>query len=242
VKRALLALLAIVPALALAASEADLVPAPINTRDLLSVQRGAAHFVNYCLGCHSASYMRYNRLTDLGLSEDQIKQHLILTGQKVGQPITSAMPASEAKAWFGVAPPDLSVVARARGADWLYNYLRGFYRDDSRPTGWNNIVFPQVGMPHVLYRLQGEQIMEAAHEKAEGGHGEEAKKLVLAKPGALKPLQYDQFVADLVNYLDYMGEPARNTRVLTGILVMFFLAGLFALAFALKKEYWKDVH
>jgi ubiquinol-cytochrome c reductase cytochrome c1 subunit len=235
-------LLLVVCECALASTEVEITPAPINSYDLISLQKGARHFANYCLSCHSANYMRYNRLTDLGLTEDQIRQNLIATGEKVGEPMAIALKPADGKRWFGVAPPDLSVIARSRGADWLYSYLRGFYRDDSRPTGWNNTVFAQVGMPHVLYRLQGEQVLHVPEKKGEGGHGEEHATLVLDKPGTLKPAQYDEFVADLVNYLVYMGEPARNTRILTGILVMFFLAVLFVLAFALKKEYWKDVH
>ncbi len=232
----LLALLTI-PALAFANTAVELDHAPINWRDKVSLQRGAKNFMNYCLSCHSASYMRYSRLQDLGLTEEQIKDNLILTGVKIGETMSIGLKPADAKAWFGAPPPDLSVIARSRGVDWLYSYLRGFYRDDSKPTGWNNTVFPQVGMPHVLYELQGVQTLVS--EKSE--HGEH-QKLHLDKAGSLTPLQYDQFVADLVNYLGYMGEPHKAKRVQTGIIVMFFLALLFPLAVVLKKEYWKDVH
>ena len=234
--RKLLISLLWVPAFALANTALDLEPSPINSHDIVSLQRGAKNFVNYCLTCHSANYMRYSRLQDLGLSAEQIKDNLILTGVKVGETMSIALKTADAKAWFGVPPPDLTVIARSRGVDWLYGYLRGFYRDETRATGWNNTVFPQVGMPHVLYELQGEQVMVS--EKTE--HGEH-HKLHLEKPGKLTPIQYDQFVADLVNYLDYMGEPHKAKRVQTGIIVMFFFALLFPLAVLLKKEFWKDV-
>ncbi|MHB1589974.1 MAG: cytochrome c1, partial [Sulfuricella sp.] len=152
--------------------------APANQSDKTSLQRGAKTFVNYCLPCHSAQAMRYNRLQDIGLTEQQIKDNLIFTGVKVDDTMTNSMSKKDAKEWFGAPPPDLSVIARFRGVDWLYTYLRGFYRDETRPTGWNNMVFPKVGMPHVLYELQGEQVLHV--EK----HGEyETQKLVLAKPG-----------------------------------------------------------
>lgn len=234
--RKLLLSLLLLPAFAIANTAVELDHAPINTRDMLSVQRGAKNFVNYCQTCHSANYMRYSRLQDLGLNEDQIRDNLILTGVKVGETMSIALKPADAKTWFGKPPPDLTVIARSRGVDWLYSYLRGFYRDDTKATGWNNTVFPQVGMPHVLYELQGQQVM--VKEKTEHG---ERHKLYLEKPGKLTPIQYDQFVADLVNYLDYMGEPHKAKRIQTGIIVMFFLALLFPLAVLLKKEFWKDV-
>lgn len=224
------------PAFACASNALELDHAPINSRDTVSLQRGAKNFVNYCLSCHSANYMRYSRLQDLGLNEEQIKDNLIFTGVKIGETMSIALNPGDAKAWFGAPPPDLTVTARSRGVDWLYSYLRGFYRDDSKPTGWNNTVFPQVGMPHVLYELQGEQVLVT--EKSE--HGEQ-QKLHLDKTGSLTPAQYDQYVADLVNYLDYMGEPHKAKRIQTGIIVMFFLALLLPLVVVLKNEYWKDV-
>jgi len=216
--------------------------APINPGDRASLQRGARTFVNYCLNCHGAAYMRYSRLTDIGLTEDEIKANLMFASEKVGETMTVPLDRADGKAWFGVPPPDLSVEARVRGADWLYTYLRGFYRDSTRPTGWNNIAFPNVGMPHVLYELQGVQKLEEV--KAEGGEGgaEVHHKLVLAKPGQLSTEEYDHLTADLVNYLVYMAEPARAARIQMGVVVMFFLVIAFFLTLALKKEYWKDIH
>jgi ubiquinol-cytochrome c reductase cytochrome c1 subunit len=244
--RRLLLVLFAAPALALAAEEVKLDRAPIDELDLVSLQRGAQVFVNYCLNCHGAAYMRYNRLQELGLTERQIRDYLILTGAKVGDPMRVAMDPQEAKEWFGVAPPDLSVIARARssaagsGADWLYTYLRSFYRDPSRPTGWNNTVFPNVAMPHVLYALQGEQVLA---DGARTGAARGARpRLVLDKPGALEPVEYDRLVADLVNFLVYVGEPAKRERIELGIYVLMFLGVLFVLAYLLKREYWRDVH
>lgn len=224
------------------ADDVKLDHAPIRPTDKLSLQRGAQTFVNYCLSCHSAEYMRYNRLRDLGLNETQITENLIFTGQKVGELMTVAMPKKEAKQWFGVAPPDLSVIARSRGPDWLYTYLRKFYRDDSTATGWNNVVFDKAAMPHVLYELQGEQSVEI--KTVDDGHGgtHEIKELKLEKPGTLSKVEYDAYVTDLVNFLVYLGEPAATRRVELGIMVMLFLFLLLGLTYALKQEYWKDVH
>jgi ubiquinol-cytochrome c reductase cytochrome c1 subunit len=223
-------------------TEVQLDHAPIQTSDKLSLQRGAHTFVNYCLSCHSAEYMRYNRLRDLGLTETQIADNLVFTGQKVGELMTVAMKKKEAKQWFGVAPPDLSVIARSRGPDWLYTYLRKFYRDDSTATGWNNLIFDKVAMPHVLYQLQGEQALVT--KTVDDGHGgkHEVTELKLEKPGTLTRMEYDAYVADLVNYLVYMGEPAATKRVHIGIIVMLFLFVMLGLAYALKHEYWKDIH
>ena len=226
-------------------AEVPLDPAPLKLNDQVALQRGAQTFVNYCLSCHSAAHMRYNRLTDLGLTEQQIKDNLLFAADKVGETMTVAMKPQDAKAWFGAPPPDLTVIARSRGADWLYTYMRGFYRDDSRPTGWNNLVYENVGMPHPLYELQGMQVLEAGKPTAGESHGDEGhaiKKLKLRQPGKLTPLEYDNLTADLVSYLVYMGEPARNFRIKLGIFVLFFLAVLFVSAYALKREYWKDVH
>lgn len=239
-------LAAVLPALAVASDHAVLDAAPIKLNDVSSIQNGARVFVNYCLNCHSAGHMRYNRLMDLGLTEQQIKDNLMFTTEKVGDHMKIAMNGKEAAKWFGAQPPDLSVIARSRGADWLYTYLRTFYRDDTRTTGWNNLTFPNVGMPHALWELQGQQVLEA-EQKPEGAaehgaHHEAPKKLVLAMPGTMTPAQYDATVADLVNYLVFMGEPARGHRVQIGILTLLFLAVLFVFAYALKKEYWKDVH
>jgi ubiquinol-cytochrome c reductase cytochrome c1 subunit len=242
--------------LAAVASESvklDRLPADVNPQDPVSLQRGAQVYVNYCLGCHSAAYMRYNRLQDLGLTEQQIRDNLIFTGAKVGELMKIAMDPKDSKHWFGTPPPDLTVIARSRsssagsGADWLYSYLRGFYRDSSRPTGWNNTVFPNVAMPHVLWQLQGEQVLATEMQSMpRGSKGEvekhEVQKLVLEKPGAMKPAEYDRMVGDLVNFLGYVGEPFRQSRVELGIYVLIFLGVLFVFAYLLKQEYWKDVH
>ncbi len=250
---ACLALAAPLAASALENVKLDRLPADVNPNDPISLQRGAQVFVNYCMGCHSASYMRYNRLQDLGLTEQQIRDNLVFTGAKVGDLMKTGMDPKDAKEWFGAPPPDLTVIARSRssgagsGADWLYSYLRGFYRDPSRPTGWNNTIFPNVGMPHVLWQLQGEQVLRTeAAAIPRGSKGEveshEVRKLALERPGALKPAEYDRLVADLVNFLSYMADPSRHYRQQLGIYVLMFLGVLFVLAYALKKEFWKDVH
>lgn len=252
--------------------------APIDRHDVASLQRGAKLFLNYCLGCHSAQFMRYNRLeTDLGLTEKQITENLIFRGtlakdgyvtDKVGETMKGSMDKDFAKTTFGVAPPDLSVEARVRGTDWLYAYLRGYYRDEKTATGWNNLVFPSVAMPHVLWELGGQNklmvkefedhelakgaliqthvvgSLEAVHTKVDG---KETEKYVLKyvepdKPGKLSVHDYDVAVADLVNYLDYMAEPVKNERIQLGIKVLIFLALLFVFAYWTKREYWKDVH
>jgi len=235
--KTLLCALLLAPLLALASGpELHLDRMPDKSGDVAALQNGAKLFVNYCLNCHSASSMRYNRLRDLELTDQEIRDNLMFTADKVGEPMTIAMRRADAKQWFGVPPPDLTVIARARaseagsGGDWLYTYLRGFYRDDTRPSGWNNSVFPNVGMPHVLWELQGEQVL-----------GED-RKLKLAVAGTLKPEAYDAAVADLVAYLQYMGEPAAPFRRRLGIFVLVFLAGFLVLAYALKREFWKDVH
>ena len=231
-------LILLVPLAGAAANEEKLDHAPIDSRNAVSIQRGAQVFVNYCLSCHSAEAMRYNRLEELGLTEQQIKDNLMFATDKVGDAMTVAVRRGDAKTWFGAAPPDLSVIARARGADWLYTYLRTFYRDDSRETGWNNLTFPNVVMPHVLYELQGQQVLKA-HSGQEGETG--AQTLALDTPGKLSPHDYDKLIADLVNYLVFMSEPARETRIRMGYAVLIFLGVLFVPVYLLKKEYWKDV-
>ncbi|WP_439892328.1 cytochrome c1 [Ralstonia sp. 25C] len=217
-------------------------PAPNQSSDTSALQRGAKLFVNYCLNCHGASAMRYNRLRDIGLTEDQIKQNLLFTSDKVGDTMHIAMDREDAKKWFGVVPPDLSVIARARGSDWLYTYLRTFYRDDTRPTGWNNLVFDKVGMPHVLWELQGERVLKAEPAaKSEHGEGEHKPVLEQVKPGKLSNVEYDQAVADLVTYLDWMAEPAGNLRKRLGVWVLLFIGVFFVLAWRLNAAYWKDI-
>ena len=240
--RSFLLALLIVPAAAQAAGgDVRLDRANIDSGDALSIQSGAKVFVNYCLNCHAAAAMRYNRLMDLGLTEQQIKDNLLFTGGKVGDSMIMAAAKKDQQEWFGVAPPDLSVIARSRGVDWLYTYMRSFYRDPSSATGWNNLAFPNVAMPHVLWQLQGTQILKSEIEE-HGGHKVEHRKLVLESPGTLSPLEYDKLARDLVNYLSFMGEPAKARRVQIGIAVLFFLSLLLVLSWLLKMEYWKDVH
>lgn len=232
-------LLTAMPVLAFA-SEANLHldKAPVNLADQESLQRGARMFVNYCLNCHSASSMRYIRMQDIGLTEDQIKENLMFAADKPGELMKVGMTKTDGKAWFGATPPDLSVIARSRGADWLYTYLRSFYRDESRPTGWNNVVFDKVGMPHVMWSLQGEMVPVM---KKHGEH-EVVERLVLAKPGSVTLAEYDSMVGDLVNYLVWMSEPAQVQRKQLGVIVLIFLGIFFVVAYYLKKEFWKDVH
>jgi ubiquinol-cytochrome c reductase cytochrome c1 subunit len=247
----LVAALTLIPALALAAeSEFNLDTAPDRTRDLPALQNGAKLFVNYCLNCHAASAMRYNRLQDIGLTEEQIKNNLLFTTDKVGDLMKVAMPAKDAKDWFGAAPPDLSVIARAKasgagsGADWLYTYMRTFYKDDTRPTGWNNMVFPNVGMPHALWELQGVRNAKFAEEKDPHDPSKTLHKFVgfeQVKPGHLSTLEYDNATADLVGYLQWMSEPAQNTRKRLGVWVLLFLGVFALLAWRLNASYWKDV-
>ncbi len=241
-KKFLMMLMLLMPVVASAEEEGlKLDKAPVNVQDYASIQRGAKLFTNYCLTCHSANYMRYNRMHDIGLTDDEIKNNLMFAAEKVGETMHVSMRPEEAAKWFGAAPPDLSVISRARGADWLYTYLRSFYLDPARPTGWNNTVFKNVGMPFVLYGLQGEQELQV-EKKMENGKEVEEDKLVLAKPGTMTEPEYDRAVADLVNYLVWMGEPSQSERKHLGVYVMAFLAFFFVVAYFLKKEYWKDIH
>ncbi len=226
----LLLVLAFLPLISLANEGEVGVSAPIDPSDQTSLQRGAAAFINNCLNCHSANYMRYNRLQDIGLTEKQIKDNLLFAGEKVGDTMKVSMSKADAKKWFGAAPPDLSVEVRARGADWVYAYLLSFYRDDSRPSGWNNKVFDKVAMPHVLYELQGEQALN-----------NETHQLELVKPGKLNSSEYINYVADLTNYMAFMAEPAKQQRKHTGLWVLLFLGVLLVLTIKLKKAYWKDI-
>jgi ubiquinol-cytochrome c reductase cytochrome c1 subunit len=236
------------PLLAVASgAEVHLDKAPVST-DPAALQNGAKLFVNYCLNCHGASYMRYNRLEQIGLSEQMIRDNLMFTADKIGEPMRIAMQRDEAKQWFGAAPPDLTVIARSRasevgsGADWLYTYLRGFYRDDTRPTGWNNVIFENVGMPHVLYELQGEQRGKVVEH--EDSHGNKTKTIQVepGKPGKMSAEEYDKATADLVSYLVWMGEPMAGARKTIGTFVIAFLGLLFVLSYLLKKNYWRDIH
>jgi ubiquinol-cytochrome c reductase cytochrome c1 subunit len=212
-----------------------------------SLQRGARNFVNYCLGCHSLQYVRYNRIAeDLGLTEQQLKNSLMFTGERPFDYVLSAMPAADAVTWFGIAPPDLSLTARARGRDHIYRFLKTFYLDESKPTGVNNLALPNAAMPHVLADLQGAQRAVFILEKqVEGGVEMMLKRFdhfEPAAPGRLSEAEYDAFVNDLVNFLDYVSEPVRAQRQQLGIWVVLFLIVFTLLAWALKKEIWKDVH
>ncbi|MBU0689870.1 MAG: cytochrome c1 [Gammaproteobacteria bacterium] len=230
------AMLACMPVLANASEGGvQLDKAPLNLQDQASLQRGAKLFTSRCLACHSASAMRYNRLNDIGMSDDQITVELELPEDvKVGSTMQAAMDPNSAKMAYGVAPPDLSVIARSRSADWLYTYMRTFYADSSRPSGWNNIVFPSVGMPFVLADLQGEQEAEM-HE----GH---VAKLKIKEAGSMSAEEYDHAIGDLTNYLVFMSEPAILIRHQIGWAVLAFLSVLLGLMYALKKEIWKDIH
>lgn len=202
-----------------------------------ALQNGAKMFVTYCLNCHGASFVRYNRLTELGFTEAEVKDNLMTTAEKIGEPMRVAIRAEEARKWFGATPPDLTLVTRARsseagsGADWVYTYLRSFYEDEKRPTGWNNTVFENVGMPHVLYELQGTQVLN-----------HETHALELAKPGKMTSAEYDDSIRDLVGFLVWMGEPGASHRKNLGLAVLAFLFVLFGVTYALKKEFWKDIH
>ena len=237
----LLAVLLLAPLACLAAEEGyPLDHSPNDVRDIVSLQAGARTFVNYCLGCHSLQYMRYSSLRALDLTDAQIQDNLMFTADKIGEPIKNGFDPKAAKAWFGVAPPDLSVVARSRGADWLYTYLRTFYRDPKSATGWNNAVFPNVAMPHALWTLQGQRRLEVVPVKEGGEQGVQYKWTEISQ-GAQSAAEYDTTVRDLVNFLVYVGEPAAVERKPIGIVVLFVLGVLFIFAYLLKKEYWKDV-
>ena len=227
----------------------------IDLDDQASLQRGARIFVNYCLSCHSAAYMRYNRMGhDLGLSEELVEENLLFAADKVGDLMKAVMPAADARDWFGTAPPDLTLISRSRGADWIYTYMRSFYRDNKAPSGWNNTVFPNVAMPHVLYEWQGEQ--QPAYKTVKRTvtveqDGKSVKKeveeqvfdkFVLERQGSMSPQEYNKAMRDLTNFLVYLGEPAKLSRYRIGVFVLLFLAVFLVFAYLLKKEYWKDVH
>jgi ubiquinol-cytochrome c reductase cytochrome c1 subunit len=239
--RNLLVILLFFPPMALGVTGYRLDRSPHDLRDLVSLQSGARTYINYCLGCHGMQFMRYNGLTELGLTEAQIKEHLLFTSDKVGDAIKVALDPKEAKTWFGVAPPDLSVVARSRGADWLYTYLRTFYRDPKTVTGWNNAVYPNVAMPHALWTLQGERRLEIIAHGDSAGHATVEHKWSEISKGSHSPTEYDATVRDLVNFLVYVGEPAATDRKAIGIVALFVLSVLFIFAYLLKKEFWKDV-
>ena len=216
--------------LSFSAENIELSKAPVDLTDNLSLQRGAKIFTNYCLNCHSAKYMRYSNLQDIGLSAETIKNDLLFTGNKIGDTMSVNMSMKDSKKWFGAAPPDLSVVARSRGADWIYSYMRGFYRDPTRPMGWNNTVYVNSAMPHILWELEGEKILNP-----------KTKKLEKFTSGKLNAKEYDSTIADLTNYLVYMSEPDQLKRKKMGYYVIGFLLLLLFLTIKLKKEYWRDI-
>jgi ubiquinol-cytochrome c reductase cytochrome c1 subunit len=267
--RAILLLLALAVPVSVTAEEGvRLDTAPIDLRDVASLQAGARTFVNYCLNCHSASSMRYIKLEEIGLSEQQIRDNLLFTADKIGELMNVALTKREAKEWLNAVPPDLSVIARARGADWLYTYLRSFYRDAESATGWNNMVYERVAMPHVLWTLSGQQVQVERkfknEEQAEASArqlknawkidvltpeqaGKDGERYILKTirtetPGSLSQLEYDLLVRDLVNFMTWMSEPNQLERKQYGYLVLLALFALATLAFYLYKEFWKDVH
>ena len=227
---------------AIAQEEAKLDSANTNIKNMASLQRGAKYFVNYCLGCHSAKYVRYNRLAeDLQITEQQLVDNLMFTGEHPFDTMANAMRPEDATRWFGVAPPDLSLIARSRGTDYLYTYLRGFYVDPSRPTGANNIVLRSTAMPAVLWELQGPQRAKF-HPDPEHPGVEVFDGFEQIRPGQIPAAQFDEMVRDIVNFLDYIGEPIKREREALGIRVIAFLGVFWLIAYLLKKEIWKDVH
>jgi ubiquinol-cytochrome c reductase cytochrome c1 subunit len=249
--------------------QVELQSANISLSNHESIQRGAKYFVNYCMGCHSAKYVRYKLFTEVGLTEDDIKNNLMFSDSKVGDLMTIAMPEEEAGKWFGAAAPDLTLTARIRhgGADWIYSYLKGFYTDPARPMGVNNTVFPNVGMPHVLWDVQGVQDPVYKYEVHHDGHTVAAfdteaeasayiseqqggqyrlervvEGLELVQPGSLTPAEYDQVARDLATFLTYISEPVKLERQRMGVWVLLFLAVFTVIAYLMKKEWWKDVH
>ncbi len=229
-KLILACLLAVAPALGVASEGAALEPFKVDLSNRAGLQRGARTFVNYCVSCHSAEFMRYSRVAqDLGLTAEQVQANMVFNGGDVNQVMRVALGKKDGARWFGQAPPDLTLAARSRGADWLYGYLRSFYLDPSRPFGVNNTVFPNAAMPHVLVDLQGTQALHDGHLKT-------------VSEGTLKPAEYDAVVRDLVNFMVYMGEPAKLVRYGLGIKVMLFLMVFAGLAYMVKREYWRDIH
>ena len=267
--RALVLLFALAAPLGLAAEEeVRLDDAPIDPRDIASLQAGARTFVNYCLNCHAAGMMRYHKLLEIGLTEQQIKDNLMFTADKIGELMNVALTRKDAKDWLSAVPPDLSVIARAKGADWLYTYLRSFYRDPESATGWNNMIDDRVAMPHVLWTLSGQQVQvplkfksleqaEAVGRQQKNAWkidvltpeqaGKDGDRFILKTirteiPGSLPQLEYDLLVRDLVNFMTWMSEPNQLERRQAGYVVLLVLLVLVVLAYLLYKEFWKDVH
>jgi ubiquinol-cytochrome c reductase cytochrome c1 subunit len=219
--------------------------------DLPSLQHGAKLFVNHCLNCHSAAYMRFNRMRDIGLTDAEIKEYLLFTTDKVGDPMQAWLDPKQAKEWFGAVPPDLSLVARSRadiakgsGADYLYTYLRSYYRDPAKATGWNNLAFPDVGMPNVLWQMQGQR--EAKYIEQKDAHDPTKTAHVFAgftqtAPGTMTPAQFDESVADLVAFMTWMAEPNQGLRVRLGVWVLLFMALFTIVVWRMNAAFWKDI-
>jgi len=246
----LIAMLALLPCLAFASEAGHPLDKAPARESLSSLQNGAKLFVNYCLNCHAASSMRYNRLKDLGLTDEQIKNNLLFTADKVGEMMTTALRPADAKAWFGVVPPDLSVIARAKasgagtGSDYLYTYLRTFYKDDTRPTGWNNLIVPNVAMPHAMWQLQGVRTVKMVEEKDPHDPSKTVHKFAgfeQVAPGTMTATEFDTATADLVGYLEWMAEPVAGKRKQLGVWVLLFLAFFSVLAWRLNASFWKEV-
>jgi ubiquinol-cytochrome c reductase cytochrome c1 subunit len=230
-------ILAVMSPAALAAEATEpLDPVYVNLNDKASLQRGAQLFVNYCLSCHSAKFMRYSRMAeDLGISEDNLRQNMLFAGERPGDLMKVSMSEEHGRRWFGTAPKDLSVITRERKPEWVYTYMRRFYVDPESPHGWNNTLFPNVAMPHVMYKLQGAQRLE--------GHDEDGRpQFETQSPGNMTAEEYDKAMQDLTAFLVYLGEPAKLKRYSVGAMVMLFLVVLLTLVYFLKKEYWRDIH
>ncbi len=231
----------LLPVCAFAAEGGAVESAGNDLSDRASLQRGAGLYMNYCSGCHSLKYLRYSRMAeDLGLTEDEVMQNLNFSGAKFGEQIHASMPRDQSAKWFGVAPPDLSLVSRVRGGNWIYTYLKSFYLDESRPVGWNNTLFPNASMPNPLWELQGQQHAEYGEPDEIGERHVEALELV--RPGRQTAEEFNQTARDITNFLEYAGEPAALKRQSMGVWVILFLVFLTFLAYLLKQDYWKDVH
>ena len=241
----LAACLVVAPGLACAAGGSQFIEkANVDVSNQASLQRGAKYFVNNCLGCHSAQYVRYNRLAeDLGLTEAQVVENLMFTGERIHDTMSISMPADDAATWFGQAPPDLSLTARSRGADWIYSFLKSFYVDPGKPTGVNNLVLQGASMPHVLWEQQGLQRAVFVEEVDAAGNPHEVfKGFELERPGTLTPAEYDAKIRDITAFLSWAAEPVQLERQSLGIKVILFMVVLMIFAILLKKEIWKSVH